>query len=65
MLGVDPSSNMLAIAQEKRQHYGLSERVQLFPGVTQDLPETPLYDAATCILVFLGIFEKPQTTLTS
>lgn len=51
MLGVDPSSNMLAIAQEKIQHYGLSQQVQLFTGVTQDLPETPLYDAATCILV--------------
>jgi tRNA (cmo5U34)-methyltransferase len=51
MLGVDPSSNMLAIAQEKIQHYGLSERIQLFPGLTQELPQTPLYHAATCILV--------------
>jgi tRNA (cmo5U34)-methyltransferase len=51
MLGVDPSSKMLEIAQEKIQHNGLSERVQLFQGLTQNLPETPLYDAATCILV--------------
>lgn len=51
MLGVDPSSNMLAIAQEKIQQHGLSERVKLFQGYTHNLPDTPLYDAATCILV--------------
>ena len=51
MLGVDPSSNMLAIAQQKIQQYGLSERVKLFQGYTHDLPDTVLYDAATCILV--------------
>lgn len=51
MLGVDPSANMLAIAQEKIEQQGLSERIKLFQGYTQDLPTTPLYDAATCILV--------------
>lgn len=51
MLGVDPSSNMLAIAQEKIQQHGLSERVKLLQGYTHDLPTTLLYDAATCILV--------------
>lgn len=51
MLGVDPSSNMLAIAKDKIQRYNLSQRVQLFHGFTQGLPSTPLYDAATCILV--------------
>jgi tRNA (cmo5U34)-methyltransferase len=51
MIGVDPSSNMLEIAQEKIQQHGLSERVKLFQGYTHDLPTTPLYDAATCILV--------------
>lgn len=51
MLGVDPSANMLAIAQEKIEQQGLSERIKLFPGYTQDLPTTALYDAATCILV--------------
>ena len=51
MLGVDPSSNMLAIAQQKIQQYGLSEQVKLFQGYTHDLPDTVLYDAATCILV--------------
>lgn len=51
MLGVDPSSNMLAIAQQKIQQHGLSEQVKLFQGYTHDLPDTVLYDAATCILV--------------
>ncbi|WP_017316190.1 class I SAM-dependent methyltransferase [Mastigocladopsis repens] len=51
MLGVDPSVNMLSIAQEKIQQHSLSERVKLFEGYTHDLPATPLYDAATCILV--------------
>ncbi|BAY43634.1 hypothetical protein SAMD00079811_12140 [Scytonema sp. HK-05] len=51
ILGVDPSANMLSIAQEKIQQHGLAERVKLFQGYTHDLPVTPLYHAATCILV--------------
>jgi tRNA (cmo5U34)-methyltransferase len=51
MLGVDPSEKMLAIAKDKIQQQGLSERVELFQGYTHDLPDTPLHDAATCILV--------------
>ncbi|PIG92992.1 class I SAM-dependent methyltransferase [Gloeocapsopsis sp. IPPAS B-1203] len=51
LLGVDPSNNMLAIAQQKITQNDLSNRVKLFQGYTHDLPKTPLYDAATCILV--------------
>ncbi|WP_414541200.1 class I SAM-dependent methyltransferase [Nostoc sp. CCY0012] len=51
MLGVDPSSNMLAIAQQKIEQHGLSEQVELFTGYTHDLNTTSLYDAATSILV--------------
>lgn len=51
LLGVDPSSNMLAIAQQKIEQNNLSNRVKIFLGYTHDLPKTPLYDAATCILV--------------
>ncbi|PMB53179.1 SAM-dependent methyltransferase [Fischerella thermalis CCMEE 5201] len=51
MLGVDPSANMLAVAQEKIQQHHLSEQVQLFQGYTHDLPATTLYNAATSILV--------------
>jgi len=51
MLGVDPSSNMLAIAQEKIEQHAIASRVKLFQGYAHDLPTTPLYEAATCILV--------------
>jgi tRNA (cmo5U34)-methyltransferase len=51
MLGLDPSSNMLAIARQKIEEHGLSERVKLFQGYINELPNTPLYDGATCILV--------------
>jgi tRNA (cmo5U34)-methyltransferase len=51
LIGVDPSVNMLAIAQQKIEQHGLSDRVKLFQGYTHDLPTTPLYDGATCILV--------------
>ncbi|MBV6624829.1 MAG: class I SAM-dependent methyltransferase [Rivularia sp. (in: Bacteria)] len=51
VLGVDPSENMLNVAKNKIQQYGLSERVKLFQGYTNDLPDTQVYDAATSILV--------------
>lgn len=51
ILGVDPSENMLAVAKDKIQRYGLSEQVKLFRGYTNDLADTPIYDAATSILV--------------
>lgn len=51
MLGVDPSNNMLSIAQNKIDQHGLSEQIKLFTGYTHELNTTSLYDAATCILV--------------
>ncbi|TFI51574.1 class I SAM-dependent methyltransferase [Mastigocladus laminosus UU774] len=51
MLGVDPSADMLSIAQQKIQQQNLSEQIKLFQGYTHDLPTHPLYDAATSILV--------------
>jgi len=51
MLGLDPSANMLAIAQQKVEQQGLSKQIKLFQGYTHELPETTLYEAATCILV--------------
>ncbi|MEH2242165.1 class I SAM-dependent methyltransferase [Nostoc sp.] len=50
LTGVDPSAKMLAIAQEKVALHGLTNRVKLHQGLTHELPLTPLYDAATCIL---------------
>ena len=51
ILGVDPSSSMLKIAQQKIEQYNLSENIKLQQGYTQDLPTNLLYDGATCILV--------------
>lgn len=51
LLGVEPSSSMLAIAQQKIEQHGLSDRITLHHGYTHELPATPLYDGATCILV--------------
>jgi tRNA (cmo5U34)-methyltransferase len=42
---------MLAIADQKIVGCGLSDRVELFKGYTDDLPEGRLFDGATCILV--------------
>jgi len=49
--GVDPSTEMLAIAQKKIDCLPLSNQITLFNGYTHELPESPLYDGATCILV--------------
>lgn len=51
LLGVDPSINMLSLAQQKIEQQKLSNTVKLFQGYTHELSETTLYDAATCILV--------------
>ncbi|BAZ38540.1 hypothetical protein NIES4101_44790 [Calothrix sp. NIES-4101] len=51
MLGVDPSVNMLAIASQKIQEHNLSERIKVFTGYIHQLPNNPIYDAATAILV--------------
>lgn len=51
LLGIDPSENMLAVANNKIQQYGLSQQVKLFQGYTDDLPDTSIYDGATSILV--------------
>lgn len=50
-LGIDPSANMLQIARTKIEQHNLSERITLQQTYTHELPSTPLYDAATSILV--------------
>lgn len=42
---------MMAVAEKKLIEQGLSERVKLYTGVTDKLPASELYDAATLILV--------------
>jgi tRNA (cmo5U34)-methyltransferase len=50
-VGVDPSEKMVEAAQAKMGRHGLTERVELIQGYVQDLPETKMFDGATCILV--------------
>lgn len=49
--GVDPSADMLAIARGRIEESGLTGRVELRTGFVHELPRSPLYDAATSILV--------------
>jgi tRNA (cmo5U34)-methyltransferase len=51
LTGVDPSEEMMAIAQYQLSQTKFLERVNLFTGYVSDLPETELMDAATLILV--------------
>jgi tRNA (cmo5U34)-methyltransferase len=49
--GVEPSAEMMAIAQERLAQQRLSEKTQLHLGYTDTLPETRDYHAATLMLV--------------
>ncbi len=46
---VDPSPPMLSLARAAIEAAGLSERTDFFPGLIEDCPETPTFDAATLI----------------
>jgi tRNA (cmo5U34)-methyltransferase len=60
LTGVDPSADMLALAQAKAAQLGVSDRVALVRGSVADLPQESRFDAATCIFVlhFLPDAEK-------
>ncbi len=49
--GVDPSAEMLAIAEKKIDTCNLLNAISLFNGYTHELPGIRQFDAATCILV--------------
>jgi tRNA (cmo5U34)-methyltransferase len=49
--GVDPSSDMLAIARKRVAERGFQNRVELHTGFVYELPASPPHDAATAILV--------------
>jgi tRNA (cmo5U34)-methyltransferase len=51
LTGVDPSAEMMAIAQVELADQGLQERVNLHTGYVNSLPETEPMDAATLMLV--------------
>jgi tRNA (cmo5U34)-methyltransferase len=49
--GCDPSADMLAVAYRKIAKEGLKDRIELKQGDVGNLPDGPLFDAATMILV--------------
>lgn len=51
LTGLDPSQDMLAIAQTKVDRLGVSDRVTLLRGTVDDLPANARFDAATCLFV--------------
>lgn len=50
-IGVDPAEPMLEIAQSKISAIGIEKRITLSQGTVDTLPDAPMFDAATCILV--------------
>lgn len=51
LTGVDPSADMLALAEAAVTEAGLGDRVHLVHGMVTDLPAGPHFDAATCLYV--------------
>ncbi len=51
LTGLDPSQDMLAIAQTKVDRLGVSDRVTLLRGTVGHLPANARFDAATCLFV--------------
>lgn len=51
LTGLDPSREMLALAQAKAERLGVGARVTLLRGTVADLPAEARFDAATCLFV--------------
>lgn len=51
LVGVDPSAEMLGLAEQKVAEHGLTARVRLYPAKVGDLPAFEPFDAATLLLV--------------
>jgi tRNA (cmo5U34)-methyltransferase len=63
LTGVDPSRDMLALAQAKAERLGVAERVTLVRGTVDDLPDTARFDAATCMYVLHFLPEDGKLAL--
>ncbi|MBI2235746.1 MAG: class I SAM-dependent methyltransferase [Magnetospirillum sp.] len=51
VVGVDPSTEMLAIAEHKVAAHDLTQRVRLYPSKVSGLPKFEPFDVATLLLV--------------
>lgn len=51
LVGVDPSRDMLTLAQARAERLGVEQQVDLVHGAVDDLTLEPRFDAATCLYV--------------
>lgn len=59
--GVDPSEQMIKIAQQKATQLEMKQRVNLIQGTVEDLPKNKFkFDAASCILVLHFIADEQE-----
>jgi tRNA (cmo5U34)-methyltransferase len=63
LTGVDPSQDMLALAQTRAEHLSVAGRVTLIHGTVQDLPTDDRYDAATCLFVLHFLPDEAKLAL--
>ncbi|WP_028543724.1 class I SAM-dependent methyltransferase [Paenibacillus taiwanensis] len=63
LTGLDPSDRMLEVATRRMESMSLTPPVTLVHGSVDQLPQSRLYDAATCLLVLhfvQGLSEKAR-----
>jgi tRNA (cmo5U34)-methyltransferase len=60
LTGVDPSPEMIKIAQVNIDELGLNNRVTLYNGFVDSLPDEEKYDAATLIFVLRFVAEDKE-----
>jgi tRNA (cmo5U34)-methyltransferase len=63
LVGVDPSSDMLALAQASAERLGVQDRVELVRGTVDDLPIGRRFDAATCLYVLHFLPDEAKLAL--
>ena len=63
LTGVDPSQEMLALAQAKAEHLRVDARAMLTRGTVDDLPTEARFDAATCVFVLHFLSDDNKLTL--
>ncbi len=63
LTGVDPSRDMLTLAQAKVERLGVRERTTLIQGQVADLPAGARFGAATCLFVLHFLPDDEKLTL--
>ncbi len=63
LTGVDPSRDMLALAQARAESLRVAHRVTLLPGTVEVLPDDAVFDAATCLFVLHFLTDDDKCAL--